>query len=65
MKSFSDLSPQPLWSYFAEILRIPRPSKEEGKIIAWLLDFAAAHDLEGKRDEAGNVLITKPAVPGR
>ena len=65
MKSFSDLSPQPLWSYFAAILRIPRPSKEEGKIIAWLLDFAAAHDLEGKRDEAGNVLITKPAVPGR
>ncbi len=65
MHSFNKLTPQPLWNYFAEILRIPRPSKEEEKIIAWLLEFASHHHLEAQKDETGNVLITKPAVPGR
>jgi dipeptidase D len=65
MRSFSDLSPQPLWSYFSDILKIPRPSKEEGKIMAWLLALAARHGLEARKDDAGNVLITKPATPGR
>lgn len=65
MRSFSDLAPQPLWNYFSEILKVPRPSKKEEKIIAWLLEFAAVHGLEAKRDDAGNVLISKPAVPGR
>jgi len=65
MHSFSDLTPQPLWNYFSEILKVPRPSKKEEKIIAWLLEFANAHGLQAKRDDAGNVLIVKPAVPGR
>lgn len=65
MRSFSDLAPQPLWNYFSEILKVPRPSKKEERMIAWLLEFAASHGLEAKRDDAGNVLISKPAVPGR
>ena len=65
MSEFSDIAPQPLWNYFSEILKVPRPSKKEEKIIAWLLEFAAAHGMEAKRDDAGNVLISKPAVPGR
>lgn len=65
MHSFSDLKPQPLWSYFSDILKIPRPSKDEGKIIAWLLDFAARQGLAARKDEAGNVLIAKPAFPGK
>ena len=65
MRSFSDLKPQPLWSYFSDILKIPRPSKDEGKIIAWLLDFAARQGLAARKDEAGNVLIAKPAFPGK
>lgn len=59
-----DLSPQTVWSYFGEICRIPRPSKKEEKIIAYLLDFAKKHKLEAKKDKVGNVLIRKPATKG-
>jgi dipeptidase D len=65
MKKIASLSPEPVWRYFSEILRIPRPSKKEEQIIAWLLDFAAQHDLPVKKDDAGNVLISKSATPGK
>ncbi len=65
MKHLKNLSPQPLWSYFEEICQVPRPSKKEEKIIQFLLDFAQANGLKVRRDEIGNVLISKPATPGR
>ena len=58
------LEPAPVWAWFKEILEIPRPSKKEEKIIAYLLDFGKKHDLETLQDEVGNVLIRKPATPG-
>lgn len=58
------LIPNRLWHYFAKVSEIPRPSKKEEKIAKYLLDFAAAHHLEGIQDETGNVLIRKPASPG-
>jgi dipeptidase D len=58
------LKPERLWHYFTEILKIPRPSKKEEKIIRYLLDFGKAHGLETEQDEVGNVLIRKPASPG-
>ena len=51
-------------SFFKEITRIPRESGHEEKIIAYLQEFAASHNLECKTDEAGNVLIVKEAAPG-
>ena len=54
-----------VWRYFEEICKIPRPSKKEEKIAAWLMEFAKKHQLEARQDEAGNVLITKPATPGK
>ena len=51
-------------SFFKEITAIPRESGHEEQIIAYLQDFAAKNNLECKTDEAGNVLITKPAAPG-
>ena len=51
-------------SFFKEITAIPRESGHEEHIIAYLQDFAAKNNLECKTDEAGNVLITKPAAPG-
>ena len=51
-------------SFFKEITAIPRESGHEEHIIAYLQDFAAKNGLECKTDEAGNVLITKPAAPG-
>lgn len=50
---------------FEEITRIPRESGHEEHIIAFLQEFAASHSLECKTDEAGNVLIVKPASPGK
>ena len=59
-----DLKPASVFHYFAEVCKVPRPSKKEEKIRAYLLDFAKEHRLEVKTDEAGNVLIKKPATPG-
>ena len=63
--SIKDLEPKIVWNYFHDITQIPRPSKKEEKIIAYLLDFAKKHNLEAKKDKAGNVLIIKPATPGK
>lgn len=43
---------------------MPRPSKKEEKIRQYLVDFAAAHGLACKTDEAGNVLVSKAASAG-
>ncbi|MGV8963957.1 MAG: aminoacyl-histidine dipeptidase [Candidatus Saccharimonadaceae bacterium] len=63
--TIKDLKPAEIWSYFYDITQIPRPSKKEEKIIAYLLDFAMKHNLEVKQDKAGNVLITKEATQGK
>jgi dipeptidase D len=63
--TIKDLKPSGIWNYFYEITQIPRPSKKEEKIIAYLLEFAKKHNLEVKKDDAGNVLITKPATKGK
>ncbi len=60
----SELQPTKVFSIFDEITKIPRPSKKEEKIRAYLLDFAQKHNLQAKTDEVGNVVITKPATPG-
>lgn len=60
-----DLKPASVFHYFAEICKVPRPSKKEEKIIAYLKAFGEQHNLETKVDEAGNVLIKKPATPGK
>ena len=64
MTTIKDLKPALVWKYFDEINQIPRPSKKEEKIIAYLLDFAKKHNLEVRKDDAGNVLIIKPATKG-
>ncbi len=61
---FKDLQPELVLQYFEEILQVPRPSKKEEKIIAYMVEFAKKHNLEHKVDEVGNVLITKPATVG-
>jgi dipeptidase D len=58
------LEPKTVWQYFEEICKIPRPSKKEEKIIAYLIDFAKEQKLSYKTDELNNVLISKPATKG-
>ncbi|MDD4728548.1 MAG: aminoacyl-histidine dipeptidase [Dysgonamonadaceae bacterium] len=63
--TIKDLKPAEIWSYFYDITQIPRPSKKEEKILAYLLDFAKKHNLKSKQDKAGNILITKEATSGK
>lgn len=60
-----DLQPAVVFHYFEEVCQVPRPSKKEEKIRAYLLEFAKKHGLAAKTDEAGNVLIEKPASVGK
>lgn len=59
-----DLISKPVFDWFDKILQIPRPSGNEDKIRAFLLQFAAERNLPAKTDSVGNVLITKPAAHG-
>ena len=66
MKKILDaLQPAEVWRHFEDICQIPRPSKKEDQIIAFLIEFGKRNNLETKRDEIGNVLIKKPATPGK
>ena len=58
------LEPSAVWTFFNEITQIPRPSKKEERIIAYLKAFSEKHKLTSKTDSAGNVLICKPATSG-
>ena len=60
----NELKPAGVFHYFDEICQVPRPSKKEEKMIAYLKAFGEKHKLETLVDEAGNVLIKKPATPG-
>ena len=58
------LKPARVFEQFAKINQIPRPSKREEKMIEYLKEFGASHNLETKVDETGNVIIRKPATKG-
>jgi dipeptidase D len=58
------LKPTSVWSFFNEILAIPRPSKKEEKIIQYIISFAEKYHLDYKKDEQGNILIRKAASKG-
>ena len=64
MQNITELKPSEVWAYFNEILSIPRISKREEKIIAYLVGFAKNHKLKYKQDQVGNLLISKPATSG-
>jgi dipeptidase D len=49
---------------FERISAIPRCSKHEEKIGAFLLDWAGKNGLKARKDKVGNVLIKVPATPG-
>jgi dipeptidase D len=59
------LEPEILWKYFSEISSIPRQSKHEERIIEYLENFAKERNLNCLKDSAGNIVISKNAVPGK
>ncbi len=63
--TIKDVEPKSVWNYFHDITQIPRPSKKEEKILAYLLEFAKKQKLDARQDDAGNLVITKPATKGK
>ena len=59
-----DLKPSALWNRFADLNEIPRPSKHEEKVCAWLMQWADDHNLEAWQDDVKNVFMKKAATPG-
>ncbi len=64
MSEIANLEPRLVWEQFDAITRVPRPSKKEGRIIEFLVDFAEKHGIEYRKDAIGNVVMHKPATPG-
>jgi dipeptidase D len=58
------LAPRAVWERFFQITQIPRPSHHEARISAFLAEFGRGLGLETAVDDAGNVLLRKPATPG-
>lgn len=62
--AIQELKPTAVWNHFAQINAIPRPSKKEERIIAFVKNFGAQLGLPTHVDEVGNIIIKKPASPG-
>jgi dipeptidase D len=60
----NNLEPQDLWQNFVNLNAIPRASKKEEQVIAFMLGFGQELGLETIKDHIGNVVIKKPATPG-
>ena len=58
------LEPKTLWNHFADLNAVPRPSKKEERVIAFMRDFGENLGLETLVDSVGNVIISKPATKG-
>lgn len=58
------LTPQTLWRNFAALNEIPRPSKKEEAVIAFIKNFGEGLQLPTFVDAVGNIIITKPASKG-
>lgn len=62
--TIKQLQPTALWNHFAALNAVPRPSKKEERVIAFMKTFGESLGLDTTEDEAGNVIIRKPATPG-
>ncbi len=58
------LEPRALWNHFADLNEVPRPSKQEQRVIAFMEAYGRKLGLETHVDAVGNVVIKKPATPG-
>lgn len=61
---FTNLEPKVLWQHFAALNAVPRPSKKEERVIAFMCNFGQSLGLETMQDGIGNVIIKKAATPG-
>lgn len=64
MTSIAHLEPRAVWSHFATLCAIPRPSKHEGALREHLRAWARERGLDSTVDAIGNLVLRKPATPG-
>lgn len=64
MSEISTLSPTLLWQWFDKVCSIPHPSYHEEQLANTLVEWAKSKQLFAERDEAGNILMRKPATAG-
>ena len=64
MSEILKLQPEALWRNFHLLTQVPRPSGHLEKIQQFLLDWAKERNIEARLDNAGNILMYKPASPG-
>lgn len=62
--TIKDLQPREVWKHFEALTQVPRPSGHLEKVQAFLLDFGKSINVETWQDEAGNIIMRKPATPG-
>ena len=60
-----DLDPQIIWKNFYLLTQVPRPSGHLARVQQFLLDWAKEHGIEAFKDGAENIVMRKPATPGR
>jgi dipeptidase D len=59
------LEPRSVWGHFSEMTGVPRPSKHEERVAAWVRSVAEKNGFEVRSDEIGNLVVVVPATPGR
>lgn len=59
-----NLEPKEMWNCFADLNAVPRPSKKEERVIAFVKNFGESLNLDTYVDEVGNIIIKKPATAG-
>jgi dipeptidase D len=64
-KLIKDLEPQIIWKNFYLLTQVPRPSGHLEKVQQFLLDWAKEHGIEAFKDNAENIVMRKPATPGK
>lgn len=64
MSEIKHLKPEVVWKNFHALTQVPRPSGHLDKVEQFLLNFVKEVGVEAFKDEAGNIVMRKPATPG-
>ena len=62
--TIEELKPKLIWQHFYEISQIPRGSGDEEAVGEYIISVAQKNNLEYKKDDLGNIIVSKPATAG-
>lgn len=62
MTEIRQLQPPMIWKNFSDLNAVPRASKKEADVIAFMIAFGQNLGFETESDDVGNVIIRKPAT---